>query len=123
MPTDHPTATDTRLEDLLEAVRDHSGLTDEEILEAGEHGADCGWAGFTWTVDCVAFVKRNKLLVWELVSDEAEDMGAVNTLAHLASFASADIANSQDGLDTLLSWWSLETCGHFLESKREEVRS
>jgi hypothetical protein len=114
-------ATDERLELLLEAVREHSGLTDEEILEAGQHGADCGWAGFTWTVDCAMFAQRNRLLVWELLSDEAEEMGAINTLAYLASFARAEIVNDADGLETLLAWWALETCGHYLEAKREEA--
>ncbi len=39
--------TDEQYIHLLRAIRDHSGMTLNEIAQAGQYGADTGWPGFT----------------------------------------------------------------------------
>jgi hypothetical protein len=104
-----------RYEELVQAVRDHSGMDDEQIREAGEHGADAGWPGFTYTADGADFTRTNRELVWAMLQQEADDFGADNVPAYVAGFARADMAESADGFDCLLAWWALETAGRWLE--------
>ena len=103
---------------LTRAIREHSGLELAAIREAGEHGADAGWGGFTYTSDGAEFTRANKELVWELVSETAEEMGQ-SELELLASFTRADMADSADGLDCLLAWFALEECGRFWNDRRD----
>ncbi len=105
---------------LVAAVQDHGSLTLSEIEQAGEHGADSGWSGFTYTSDGAEFTRANMELVWSLLSDEADEFGNVGVLAHVATFNRADMAETRDGFDCLLAWWALETAGRYLADSREE---
>ncbi len=110
---------DARLAALVAAVRDHSGLSVSEVQQAGEHGADCGWAGFTYTSDARDFTRANESLVWDLLADEAEDFGS-DVLTYVASFRRSDMASTPDGLNALLAWWALERAGRYLADTSEE---
>src|SRR2546421_6313402 len=111
---------DERLAALVAAVRDHSGLSLSEVQQAGEHGADAGWGGFTYTSDGADFTRANRQLVWDLLSDEAESVGAQSVAAHVASFTRADMTSDPDSFDCLLAWWALETAGRYLSDTRAE---
>jgi len=60
---------------LHKAVKRHSGMDNDQLIEAGEHGADAGWPGFTYYGDTVAFFKKHRALIVELVNEQAESMG------------------------------------------------
>lgn len=60
---------------LLRAIKLHSGMDEEQIRDAGEHGADGGWPGFTYYSDTVKFFKANRAHVVKLVEEMASDMG------------------------------------------------
>lgn len=60
---------------LYKAVRKHGNLTWQEIVDAGQHGADTGWGGFTYTTDCCKFYQENKRDIWELLAEDAENFG------------------------------------------------
>lgn len=107
--------TDDRITQLLEAIREHSGMDDDDIRQAGEHGADAGWPGFTYTLDGAEFTRKHVELVYDLLAQEAEEFGLPNVVAHVATFARADMADTRDGYDCLLAWWALETAGRALE--------
>lgn len=113
---------DGRMLELLEAIEEHSGLTRSEIHQAGEHGADAGWGGFTYTSDGADFTRANRELVWTLLAEEAESMGAESLAAYVASFNRSDMADDAMGFDCLLSWWALETAGRFLSDHADELR-
>lgn len=101
---------------LLDAIREHSNMDDDQIREAGEHGADAGWPEFSYTMDGANFYCRNSGLVDELLAETADDMGV--TVAELiASFARADMADTRDGRDCLLAWFALEEAGRFLANE------
>jgi hypothetical protein len=97
-----------------------SGMEREQIIEAGEHGAGAGWPGFTYTQDCVDFVKEYRKDVWDTLYDDAQDFGYENVAAFVASFNSADMADTADGFDNLLAWYMLEKIGHELADMDEE---
>lgn len=102
---------------LVQAVRDHSGMEDDEIREAGKHGADTGWPGFTYTRDCVAFYEKNKQVIWDLLADMANDAG-MKPLELVMSFNRADMAETHEGFANLLAWFALEEAGRWLEDNR-----
>jgi hypothetical protein len=109
-----------RMDQLVAAIQEHAGLTLSDIEQAGRHGADAGWSGFTYTSDGADFTRANRSLVWELLSEEADDFGAPSVAAHVAGFNRADMTESAEGFDCLLSWWALETAGRYLADTREE---
>lgn len=113
---------DSRMTELLAAIVDHSGLDREDIRQAGEHGADAGWAGFTYTSDGADFTRSNRDLVWTLLAEEAESFGFENVAAFVASFNRSDMADDAMGFDCLLAWWALETCGRWIEDNASELR-
>jgi hypothetical protein len=49
----------------------------ESLPDVMNHGANTGWAGFTYTADCVAFFKRHKIAILAMVNSMASDMGEV----------------------------------------------
>lgn len=103
-------------QELLEAIRGHSGMEDEEIIEAGHHGADTGWPGFSYTTDCVAFYEANERAIWQLLEEAADQMG-MTPLALVASFRRADMACNLDGFANLLAWFALEEVGRWLAER------
>ena len=110
----------TALGRLLCAVRMQSGLSYSEIRQAGEHGADAGWAGFTYTVDTVGFYDTHRDDVWELLSDHADDLG-MSPLALLASFNRADDVSDTASFGNLLAWFALEEVGRYVSDADELV--
>jgi hypothetical protein len=105
--------------ELLRAIREHSGLELGSIREAAEHGADSGWAGFTYTTDGAAFYQANRETVWALLDETADDLGYGNVPALVATFARADMTSTPDGFDCLLAWFALEEVGRFLIDRSE----
>lgn len=103
----------------LQAIREHSGLELAAIRDAGEHGADAGWAGFTYYSDTSAFVAANRSLVWRMLADDAEDFGYDSVPAFVASFNRADMADDETGFDCLVAWYVLETVGRRLADRAE----
>jgi hypothetical protein len=109
-----------RMDALVAAIQAHSGLTRSDIRQAGKHGADAGWSGFTYTTDGAEFTRSNRSLVWELLSDDAEEFGFDSVPAFVASFNRCDMAETEDGFDCLLSWYALESAGRYLELRQRD---
>jgi hypothetical protein len=96
---------------LLRAVRAHSGMSLAEIREAAEHGADCGFPGFTYTSDGADFTRAHRDTIWAMLADEADDLGYPNPCAFVGTFARADMTATPEGTDCLLAWYALESVG------------
>lgn len=107
--------------DLVKAVKKHSGLDDAEIIQAAEHGADAGWAGFTYTTDTVEFYDKNEELIWKLLEEMSSDMGSKNVMDFIGSFKIADQITDLDSFKNALSWFALEEAGQSLIRDREET--
>lgn len=107
-------------EKLLAAIKAHSGLEDSEIMDAGNYGADCGWAGFCYTRDCVEFYEKNTGLIWELALDMAESMGCKNVIEMVAGFRRSDMLNDPDQFANLMAWFALEEVGLWLAGNPQD---
>jgi len=110
---------DTQAVELLRAIRDHADLELASIRDAGTHGADAGFGGFTYTQDAADFYDANEALIYELLREDADSMGAENVDAMVAQFGRADMLDTPDGRKCLLAWYALETAGHWLNDRRE----
>ena len=110
--------TDENAVKLLRAIRDHAGLTLGEIRDAGTHGADSGYGGFTYTIDGANFTRANRDLVWEILRDDAAEFD-MNVGEFLGGFNRADMLDDPDSFDCLLAWYALETAGRWLDDRRE----
>ncbi len=99
---------------LVKAVKKHSEMDDEQIAEAGEHGADAGWPGVTYTRDTVDFYDEHNELIWDLLNERAEDMDVDHPLAMIAFFNQARNVSSDDSFKNLLAWFALEEVGRYL---------
>lgn len=106
-------------EKLHKAIKKHSRMDDEQIIDAGNHGADAGWPGFTYYTDTVKFYDKNADDIWELANQEAEEMGEANALALIAGFRGAKNVSDDDTFKNLMSWFALEEIGRWLESAKE----
>lgn len=105
---------------LVDAIREHSGMDVDEIISAGEHGADAGWPEFTYTVDGARFYREHDDKIDELAQSMADDMGYESVAELVATFTRRDMADSRDGRDCLMAWFALEECGRWLADNRDE---
>ncbi len=104
---------------LLAAIRDHSGLELSSIRDAGQYGADSGFAGFTYTSDGADFYRANQCDIVELMGDDADEFGYDNIGAFVATFNRADMTDVVDGYECLCAWYVLEAVGRHLADRRE----
>lgn len=102
------------MDKLVEAIEKHSGMDREQIREAGEHGADAGWPGFTYTAEGAEFYRDHSRLVDDLLQDTADDMGYGSVAELVATFARKDMTDTRDGHDCLMAWFALEEAGRYL---------
>lgn len=109
--------TDEQYVRLLRAIRDHSGMTLQEIAQAGEYGADTGWPGFTYTSDGAEFVRVNRETIWAMLNDDADDFGYADPCTFVGTFARADMTATPAGFDCLLAWYALEAVGRHITDR------
>ena len=103
-------------ETLYKAIKRHSGMDKEQIIEAGEHGADAGWPGFTYYTDTVKFYDKYHDQIWELAIEEAGEFGNKNVFEMCAGFKVADSVDDVDSMKNLMAWYALEEVGRWLEN-------
>jgi len=107
------------MEKLHDAIKEHSDLEDANIIDAGVHGADAGFGGFTYDIDCIEFWDNNSALIQEFSQEEAEEFGHANWLELYSTFGRKDMLDSEDGYKVLGAWFVLEAVGRWLEDKQE----
>jgi len=110
---------DQQAVNLIRAIREHSGLDLSSIRDAGTHGADAGFGGFTWTADGAEFTDKNAALLDELLQVDADDFGYDDVAKFVATFGRADMSDTLEGYKCLLAWYALETAGRWLNDRRD----
>jgi hypothetical protein len=103
----------------------------EQAIEAGRHGADAGWPGFTFYDDTVGFTRRHRAAICGAVEQLAADLGE-EPIAMVRGFRclGGDISHravSQalwggrgadkdevEQVENALAWWALEEVGRAL---------
>jgi hypothetical protein len=106
--------------ELLQAIREHSGLELASIREAGEHGADAGWNGFIWTTEAAEFYRANSDTIDDMLQEDADAVGCADVASLIASFVRSDMADTRDGRDCLLAWYALESVGRMASDRLYE---
>ena len=103
----------------------------ESAKDAARHGADGGFAGFTYTRDTVEFTRRNRAEITELVEEMARDLGddpialvqGFNCLRKdepsekavaIALWGGRDTDEDLETVQNALAWFALEEVGRFL---------
>ena len=110
---------DWTMDDLVKAVRAHHNFDDEQMREIAEHGADTGWPGFTMTSECCEFFDKHALPLWEMLQQQAEDMGEGNVCEHVAKFKRSDMIEHWDMFRNLLAWWALEEAARYVTDQKD----
>lgn len=104
---------------LVEAVREHSGMDDDQLRDVADHGADGGWPGFTYYRDTNEFYEKNQELIWQLLDEQADDLGEKHSLAMISGFRAARDVASDNQFRNLLAWYALEEAGRYVADNRE----
>lgn len=106
---------------LFDAIKDHSALEDSDIIQAGQYGADAGWNGFIYYGECCEFYDNNETKIYELLRDQASEMGFGNVDEMISGFGRSDMLDTPEGRKNLLAWFALEEVGRWLEDKEDEA--
>jgi hypothetical protein len=128
---------------LYEMIIKHSGMSKEEIIEAGEHGANTGWPGFTYYSDTCKFWAKNKSLIMELAEETANGLGEdlLSMIQNFRCLSKTDYKQSEiadalysakpktdkveliqvELIQNAMAWFALEEVGRWLAEKPEET--
>lgn len=71
----------TEHDTLSEMVEVHANLSKDEYSDIARHGANAGWANFTYTKDCCEFFDNNEEDIVDFLNDEADSEGLANMFA------------------------------------------
>ena len=80
----------------------------DTLRDVARGGAGCGWVGFSYYRDTSKFYAENVEAIWDLLNDDADDMG-VSPLQLIASFTKSYQVTDQATLEALLALYALES--------------
>ena len=104
----------------------------ETAIDAGEHGADAGWSGFTYYRDTKRFAKRHRAAIVQTMQDMASNLGeqpielvkgfrclkgledadeAIAIALYGGKARSQEVQDSVDLVYNALAWFALEEVG------------
>ena len=104
---------------LYEAVKEHSGLDDDQLAEVAEHGSEAGWSGFTYYKDTCVFYDQHKELIWEVLVDQADEFG-VDPMQFISQFGVAKSVADVFMFENMMAWYGLETAAKKATEFRED---
>jgi hypothetical protein len=103
----------------------------DSAKEAGQHGADAGWPGFTYHSETVPWARRHKRTILDAAHDLARDIGEGGAVALVCGFnclkdydkaeveavltGTSRDADTQTAVYNALAWFALEEVGRALE--------
>lgn len=83
-------------------------LDADQLADLAQYGADAGWPGITYTVDCVDLYERYADEIREALHEDTECFGYDCPEAFMATWSRSDMLWSEDGRKTLLVWYMAE---------------
>jgi hypothetical protein len=110
------------MQNLYDAIVEHSELENGSILDAAKYGADGGFGGFIYYTDTDQFYEKNEGAIYELLQQEADMMGCKNIDEMVSQFNRSDMLDTPEGRRQLLSWFTLEEVGRWLETQLDSLR-
>lgn len=98
---------------------------DKDDLDGiANHGADCGWAGLTYTADAAELFDDYADELWDTIQENAQDFGYKNPLEFIASWNRANMAEGNfASFKNLLVWYAAEYWAYRLLEDDEESNS
>lgn len=98
-PTEQIKTSETRQPSLTLAVIRQTGR--DNLPDIARHGADGGFAGFTYYSDTVAFAKRCRTHIMARLAEDAPDLGYDGVISMLGSFVCLKGVSHDDIADGL----------------------
>jgi hypothetical protein len=125
----------TVYDQLFDRIKQHSCMDKDEIIEAGEHGADTGWIGFSYYADTCKFWAKNKSLIMELAEETANSLGEdlLSMIQNFRCLGKADYKQSEimdalysskpktdaaDVVKNAMVWFAVEEVGRWLSNQK-----
>lgn len=69
----------------------------------------------------IEFYERHKNVIWEMLREDAEDMGYSNPMEMVVTFNRSDMLGDEDSFKNLLAWYALETVCRRLVDEGEHL--
>ena len=111
---------DNFLKQIHKAIKQHSSLTKEDILQIAEHGADAGWNGFSYYNETVQFYNDHETLLWDLLESEADEFGEESVITFLDKHCNTkDVANLTQ-FKNWMAWYALESVAYWLRDLEDK---
>lgn len=85
-------------------------------LDIASHGADAGYPSITYTSDCVEIYQQFESEIWEMLCEDAEDMGLDSPVHLIAQFNRIDMTATPEQFKNLLVWYACERTAREYES-------
>ena len=76
--------------------------------DIANHGADAGYPCITYTVDTVKLYNKYEDDIYEMLNEDADDMGYGSPEELIATFRRKDMLSSPDQRKNLLVWYACE---------------
>lgn len=88
---------------MIRAVK--ARLSNDDLRDVYEHGADSGFSGFIYYTETGRFYNRHKHAIWQLLEQAADELGE-NVLVMISQFnvSHGDLATFENAL----VWFALE---------------
>ena len=95
----------------------HENLNDY-AYDIANHGADAGYPHITYTKDTVELFDEYGDEIWEMATNEAEELG-YNVAEMISHFSRSDMLESLDTFKNLMVWYACEKIAR--ESEMQDV--
>ena len=80
----------------------------EYASDIANHGADAGFPHITYTNETVDIYDKHESEIYDMLNDDADDMGYENVESMVSQFGRADMLAWPEGRKNLLVWYACE---------------
>lgn len=101
------------IERLTAALVAH-GLDASYFSDLANYGASGGFPAITYYSDTCAFYEANKSDIWELLNEQADEMGYSNPVELINTFGGCKDVGSDVQFENLLTWFAAEECARYV---------
>ena len=85
-----------------------SNFTKDQMSDMVNHGVNCGYPGLTYYNQTAALYRKYHDDIWEMLNDDAENMGLKHPLELIATFSWAENVVDNMRFENLMVWYAAE---------------
>lgn len=103
--------------DVIEKLRkafNKAGVEDDDLVQAAEHGSDAG-IGLVYYSETSEFYEANEENLWELLAQEAEEMGYKGPLEFMSNWKGAEDIATDSQFRNAVVWFAQEAVGDYIQ--------